>query len=152
MKKNPFATKLTLLALVVLSACQSKHTEKLPEELKTEIIATERAFEAAARDSGIAAAFFLYADENAVIQRGNDSLIAGRENIRNFYQKPVYEKAEVSWAPDFADVSADGTLGYTYGKYTWKFPRDSGRVTEHKGVFHTVWKRQTDGSWKYVWD
>ena len=23
---------------------------------------------------------------------------------------------------------------------------------EYKGIFHTVWKRQSDNSWKYVWD
>jgi ketosteroid isomerase-like protein len=31
-------------------------------------------------------------------------------------------------------------------------PREAGEVGEYQGVFHTVWKRQPDGTWKYVWD
>jgi ketosteroid isomerase-like protein len=142
---------LALIAVIFVTGC-SKKKERLAGSLKLEIISTEKAFEAAARDSGISRAFYLFADEDAVIRRGNDSLITGRENIRNFYEKPFYQHATVNWSPDFAAVSDDGTLGYTYGKYTWKAPGDSGKIIEYKGVFHTVWKRQSDGGWKYVWD
>jgi ketosteroid isomerase-like protein len=58
----------------------------------------------------------------------------------------------VNWTPDFIEVSADGTLGYTYGKYVWKIKQANGTIKELLGIFHTVWKRQPDGSWKYVWD
>jgi ketosteroid isomerase-like protein len=27
-----------------------------------------------------------------------------------------------------------------------------GNKKDFKGIFHTVWKKQKDGSWKYVWD
>jgi len=50
------------------------------------------------------------------------------------------------------DASETGDMGYTYGKYTWQSKDSSGKVDEAKGVFHTVWKKQKDGSWKYVWD
>ncbi|MBK7030961.1 MAG: hypothetical protein IPH45_17925 [Bacteroidales bacterium] len=43
-------------------------------------------------------------------------------------------------------------MAYTYGKYTWKINNGNGDTTVYKGVFHTVWKKQGDGSWKYVWD
>ena len=117
-----------------------------------EIMETEMDFAAAAKSKGIAEAFYLFADDSAVIKRANDTLIQGKENIKRYYQETANKKAEVSWLPDFVDVSADGTLGYTYGKYTWKVPGDSGTIQVFKGVFHTVWKRQNDGSWKYVWD
>jgi ketosteroid isomerase-like protein len=32
------------------------------------------------------------------------------------------EKAIVTWTPDFIDVSQDGSMAYTYGKYLWKIP------------------------------
>jgi len=44
---------------------------------------TEKAFEKMASEKGLAEAFYYFADENAVIKRGNDSLIIGKENIRN---------------------------------------------------------------------
>ena len=54
------------------------------EAFKKEIFTTEKSFEKMAADSGIAAAFYFYADENAVINRGNDSLIFGKEQIKNY--------------------------------------------------------------------
>ncbi len=27
-----------------------------------------------------------------------------------------------------------------------------GNDIDNKGVFHTVWKRQADGEWRFVWD
>lgn len=117
-----------------------------------EIAEAEMEFAAAAKSKGIAEAFYLFADDSAVIKRANDTLIKGKENIKLYYERTVNKKAQVTWSPDFVSVSADGSLGYTYGNYVWKVPGDSGKITEHRGVFHTVWKRQSDGSWKYVWD
>lgn len=122
------------------------------EAIKNEIFLTEKAFEQMTSDIGIADAFYYFADENAVILRENDTLISGKENIKVYYTKKNPANASVKWTPDFIDVSDCGTLGYSYGKYTWTIKDEDGKVTEYKGVFHTVWKKQTDGTWKYVWD
>lgn len=125
--------------------------QKTNEELKAEVFDTEKAFEKLCADSGIAVGFMRFADEKAIILRGNDSIIKGKEAIGNFYKK-TDSKTSVSWTPDFIDVSKDGSLAYTYGGYILKIQQDDGTIKEFKGVFHTVWKRQKDGSWKYVWD
>jgi ketosteroid isomerase-like protein len=122
------------------------------ENVKEEIFRTEKAFEKMTHDKSVAEAFYFFADVNAVINRGNDSLIIGRENIRNYYETRKAVNAIVQWTPDFIEVSDCGTLGYTYGKYEWKVIKDSGDTLVSRGVFHTVWKRQKDGTWKYVWD
>jgi ketosteroid isomerase-like protein len=140
---------LFFFTVLIIGSCSNKKESKTPNDLKDEIIKTENDFAANAKSEGISAAFFNYADENAVILRDNDSLIKGRENIRFFYQNPRYKKFDLRWSPDFVDVSEDGTLGYSYGKY---FLKITGDTTEYEGVFHTVWKRQADGSWKFVWD
>ena len=122
------------------------------KDARDEVYRTEKQFEEAAKVQGIAEAFYLFADDSAVIKRANDTLVKGREAIRNFYGGPRYKKAQVSWTPDFINVSGDGALAYTYGKYTWRSPDENGIMQESRGVFHTVWKRQADGTWKYVWD
>ena len=137
---------------VIHSYGQTKLKKVDKEAIKKEIYQAERDFEKMAIEKGVTEAFYFFADNSAVIKRQNDTLISGKENIKDFYAKRENKKASVSWAPDFIDVSEDGSLGYTYGKYVWKVTDDSGKVTEYKGVFHTVWKRQKDGSWKYVWD
>jgi ketosteroid isomerase-like protein len=125
---------------------------KSKEEIKNEIFLTEKAFEKMVAEKGIPEAFYYYADENAIIKRENDTLISGREKIKSYYEKQDLKEAKVNWTPDFIDVSQSGDLAYTYGKYIWKIKDSEGNFIEIKGVFHTVWKKQKNNSWKYVWD
>lgn len=152
MKTNYIIFIIALSPSVVFFGCNSRTGVSSMEVLKAEIIKTEKEFNEAVKTRGLAEAFYYYADENAVIKRQNDTLIRGKENIRAYYQNPNYLNAELSWSPDFTDVSAGGSIGYTYGKYAWKTKDAEGNISEHKGVFHTVWKKQKDGTWKYVWD
>jgi len=122
------------------------------EMIKEEIYQTEKAFEKMASDKGLAEAFYYFADEDAVILRENDSIIKGKENIKAYYLNKPNKNVSINWTPDYIDVSEDGTLGYSYGKYILKTTKQDGSVTESKGIFHTVWKKQADNSWKYVWD
>ena len=45
-----------------------------------------------------------------------------------------------------------GTLGYNYGRYESRRAVPGGKESVHTGWFLTIWKRQPDGSWKYVMD
>jgi len=105
-----------------------------------------------ASEKGIAEAFYYFADEKAVIKRENDTLIIGKESIRIYYDKKNNKHTTVNWTPDFVDASDCGTLGYTYGKYVWKIKNPNDDTVVYKGIFHTVWKKQNDNTWKYVWD
>lgn len=122
------------------------------ETSKEDIIAVEKQFEKKCKASGIANAFHDFADENAVMKLDNDSLIRGKEAIRNHFSQPRFQKATVTWDADFVELSKDGTLASTYGKYRWIISDSLGTKKEFKGVFHTVWKKQEDGSWKFIWD
>lgn len=137
------------VVLVLIFSCNTS-VEK--ESLIKEIFNSEKAFEKMCAEKGIAEAFYFFADDSAVIKRENDTLIIGKEQIKEYYNKEFYKTAKVSWAPDFIDVSEDGTLAYTYGKYLWESKDEKGNDVEYRGVFHTVWKRQIDNTWKYVWD
>jgi ketosteroid isomerase-like protein len=144
--------KPTLIILAGLLLNTSCHRIADKEEIKQEIFQTEKAFEKMAAEKSVAEAFYYFADEKAVIKRENDTLIIGKENIKTYYDQRNNENAIVNWTPDFTAVSDCGTLGYTYGKYVWKIKNEDGDTLEYKGVFHTVWKKQHDGTWKYVWD
>lgn len=137
--------------LFLLFSCAENKTVD-STTVKKEIADAEKAFETMAKEKGIAEAFAYYADSNAVIRRKNDTLITGKEGIRKFYSDDSYKAASVTWSPDFIDVSEKGDMAYTYGKYLWQSKDSTGKPIEFKGVFHTVWKKQKDGSWRYVWD
>jgi ketosteroid isomerase-like protein len=152
MKIYRFGIMLAFAGLASLLSCNPGKQARSLESLKQEIIKTEKEFEKAAGEKGIPEAFFAFADDSAVILRRNDSLIKGSENIRKYYENPYFKHVVLQWAPDFVDVSGDGTLAHSYGKYLRVVTDSTGKKTEVRGIFHTVWKRQGNGSWKYVWD
>lgn len=137
---------LLLIAFGAIPACAQDKTSQYEAEIRK----AEKDFNDLAQSKSISEAFYAFANENAVIKRENDTLIKGRENIKKYYQK--LDKAKVSWAPDFISVSRDGTMAWTHGRYVWTTTDANGKRQTFKGVFHTVWQRQKDGSWKYVWD
>src|SRR4030095_6707625 len=57
----------------------------------------------------------------------------------------------LAWQPAFAQIAEAGDLGFTTGP--WEFKND---INDAKpagyGHFVTVWKKQTDGSWKFLAD
>ena len=148
-------TVSTVLCVLTFWSCNSgKEKNDISQQTwKDEILATEREFAKMAMDDGIPAAFLEYAAEDAVLMR-NNNLIIGREALRESYseQNAGGTKVSLSWSPDFVDVSLSGDLGYTYGKYTYTATDSVGHTNVVEGVFHTVWKRQSDGNWRFVWD
>lgn len=143
------STIILFFLLSLLAACQQPLNK---EKVKQEIYQSEKAFEKMCADKGIQEAFYFYASDSAVIKRQNDTLIVGKENIKDYYSNPAFEMAKVTWTPDFIDVSECGDLAYSYGNYLWTIWNADGDTGVFQGVFQTVWKKQEDGKWKFVWD
>lgn len=137
---------------MVLSGCSPKSETKNLTYVKLEIVKVEKDFEKLVAQKGLAEGFYQFADSNAIIKREHDTLIIGKINIKNYYSNPKYLNATVTWSPDGVTVSDAGDMASSYGKYIWTFKDASGKEQILKGVFHTVWKKQKDGSWKYIWD
>ena len=142
-----------LSLVLVLFSCSVEIEKDSAEKWKSEILETEENFAKMAGEEGISRAFMTYAAEDAVLMR-NNKLVIGKKNLSVLFEnqasKPKDEK--LSWKPDFVDVSTSGDLAYTYGQYTYSYTDSIGTIVESEGVFHTVWKRQADGSWRFVWD
>lgn len=138
--------KILVVPIAILISCTA--AKESNEKSKAEIIQAEKDFAQHAKEKGIADAFYTYADDSAVIRRG-PGVIKGKAAIKAFYEKQL-SNGELQWSPDFADAS--GNLGYTYGKFTFSSKDSTGKVNEVNGYFHTVWKKQKDGRWKFVWD
>ena len=140
---------LFILLIPLVHACTPR--EEQLEKWKQEIVETEKEFSAMAQKEGIPAAFIAYAAEDAVLMR-NNSLIIGKEALAESLQESSNENVSLIWEPDFVDVAGSGDLGYTYGKFVYTLTDSLGNENVAEGIFHTVWKRQADGSWKFVWD
>lgn len=147
MKNNLFI--LILIGLLCISCNRSN--EYQIAEAKKEIVNTELSFNKMAKEKGIAEAFYFFAADSAVINRSSH-LLSGKDSIRTHYQNNRYKNVSLSWNPDFVDVAASCDLGYTYGKYTFIVTDSTGKKDTSNGYFHTVWKKQKNGDWKFVWD
>ena len=98
--------------------------------------------------------FTSYYSDDASLLMPNVPIINGKENIRAAL-KPML--ADPNFALTFqstrAEASKGGDFVYTVGTYsmTVSNPKDKKPVTD-KGKYLTVYKKQTDGSWKAVAD
>jgi ketosteroid isomerase-like protein len=61
------------------------------------------------------------------------------------------KKPLLAWQPAFAGMAASGDMGFTTGP--WESKEDiKDEKPQGYGHFMTVWKKQPDGSWKFVVD
>lgn len=143
----------SLFVLIMLNSCSQAPDAATLERWKQEIRDVEEDFADMAQREGIPQAFLYYAAEDAVLMRG-DKLYMGKQELEELFAGNTSSPRDenLSWSPDFVDISASGDLGYTYGHYTYSYTDSTGANAEQTGVFHTVWKRQPDGSWRFVWD
>ncbi len=136
------------LLLLISCTCPDQVAD---EKTAAEVDAAERDFAEYVAQHGVSEGFLAFAADNAVIKRG-DSLIIGKQAISDYINSQPPMEGSLEWEPDFVEVSKSGDLAYTYGNYTYTTKDSLGNDQVYSGVFHTVWKRQADGSWKYVWD
>ena len=138
----------TCLAFLFIGSCGSPAENR--EDLLESVRETEKSFARLAADAGLQEAFTAYAHPDAVLNRGE--LIKGKDAIHDYYGDPAFEFIRLKWEPSFVDISSSGDMAYTYGPYELIRTDSTGAETRNTGIFHTVWKRMSDGSWKYVYD
>jgi len=139
-----------IYCMAFLFSCTSQSTFPTHEKLKSELFKVEKEFCAMAQSEGVKKAFVHFAADSAVILRRNH-ILKGKTAISQQYET-FPGTAKLEWTPDFADISASGDLGYTYGRYSLTTTDSVGHTSRSEGFFHTVWKRQPDGEWRFVWD
>lgn len=143
---------LTVLSMLFLSCAEQDQDARI-EKWKMEIEETEKDFANRVAEIGIRDAFLEFAAPDAVLMRDN-KLIVGKSAIAAFMKVPPADGATTSltWEPVFVSVAQSGDLGYTYGNYIFTVTDSVGGGSVNEGVFHTVWKKQPDGKWLFVWD
>lgn len=122
---------LTLLATPALAA---------PKVDPAAVVAAERAFAADGLKLGIKASFLKHSAPDAVIFRPQPV------NAHAYYEAQESDAGgpPLVWWPLLAGISRAGDFGYTTGPFTYD--------GKPGGSYFTVWKKQADGGWKWVYD
>jgi len=142
---------IIILFLWFLVSCNTSETKNDIEKWKAEIMQVEQDFNDLAQKIGLADAFYKYAAKDGVIRKSG-KLVEGKIAIQEWIKNDVRPNQTLTWTPTFIDVSRSGDLAYTYGDATFTIIDSLGNKKEKTSVYHTVWKRQEDGAWKFVWD
>ena len=142
MKRTPL-----FLVLALLASCQYNH-EKLPDP--NVLKEADLAFSRMSLSKGLKTAFLFYAGSDVILLRNKAFPIKGKNAMKEHYEE-TKEEPVLTWEPEKAEIAASGEIGYTFGN--WRMiARDSTTTDTFYGNYMTVWKKQADGSWKFVLD
>jgi ketosteroid isomerase-like protein len=109
------------------------------------VIAAEKAFAARAGVIGVGPSFLEFMTDDAVVFNPEPMLARAVYGGRPAPKLPKDGGVLLNWWPNFAGIARSGDLGFTTGPATV-----DGKAA---GVFYfTVWTRQPDGGWKWVYD
>jgi ketosteroid isomerase-like protein len=114
-----------LLALLALATLPSGERDRAA------LLAADREL---ARSKDVLSAF---ADDAAYLYPGA-RLVRGKTAIRALLDSAGAGGGDLTWTPAYADVSDDGTLGYTYG---WT------HSAHQQGKYLACWRHRDGGSW-----
>lgn len=126
------------IAVLALGAGCATQPEAVSASPAT-VVAAERAFAARGGEIGWVAAFREYA--------APDGMVGNFENAQqSLAETPDQGARNLFWWPGYAGIARSGDLGFTTG------PFSVDEAHTPRGQYFTVWRRQPDGSWKWIWD
>ncbi|HEY9236519.1 MAG TPA: DUF4440 domain-containing protein, partial [Phenylobacterium sp.] len=133
------ASNALLAAALLFPASSAMAQAGPPGAHPSAVVAAERAFAADGLALGIKRSFLKHAAPEAIV------LAPDPVKVSEFYgAKPDEAHPPLVWWPLWAAIARSGDLGFTSGPATF-----GGKPS---GWFFTVWARQPDGGWKWIYD
>lgn len=139
--------RILFLTFVILVSCTSK--EERMKEAKKEILNADRSFSMMSMNEGMHQAFLSFASNDVIKLRDGKPPIMNKSELEMSFREQNDSLIKLHWEPIVAEVSESGDLGYTFGNWELYI---YGRRDIQYGNYVTIWKKQTDGTWKYVLD
>jgi uncharacterized protein (TIGR02246 family) len=156
MKSRAFALLGIASITLMIAGCQKPAAGVGdPEAIKAAITADEKKWsdEFQAKPQDLEALIAHYSDDADFVAPGS-KLISGMTGIRKAYSDGLTDpNFNFKFAADKVDVSQAGDMATARGRFdeTYTDP-DSQKKVKVSGDFLTVYKKQSDGSWKAVQD
>lgn len=139
--------KPILLLIISVGFVSAQKARPVPRSENTlqMLVETEKAFAKTAGQKGTKAAFLEFLADDGVTFNPTET------NGKLFWQNRPESVSWLNWSPDWADVSSDGSFGYTTGG--WSFhPKGTKGEAAAFGEYLTIWKKQSDGKFKAILD
>lgn len=107
----------------------------------------DRAFAALSAKEGPGPAFKAYAAPAVLVPNSAEPHITAEAFLNRFSPD-----TKIAWEPDEAQISAGGDMGFTMGHATITGKDKDGKPAISHSRYVTIWRKQPDGSWKFVLD
>ena len=108
-------------------------------------------FSRAASKLGTGEAFGRYASEDAQMFSAPGEFITGPSAITDSFG-PASRTSSLVWHPVEGELTKSGDIGFTVGNAVFTGQREDGANLVQYSKYLTIWKRQRDGSWRFVVD
>ncbi len=134
-------------ALILLASCAvADVTTDVKEEVRCQEIGFSRSVE-----NGDIEAFKSFLDDDARFV--GHSVMSGPDAITDAWKIFFAEDGPaIKWRPQFVEVLEDRTLALTRGPYRMIGKDADGSSVEQWGTFNSVWRIDSDGKWRVVFD
>ncbi|MBU1377294.1 MAG: nuclear transport factor 2 family protein [Alphaproteobacteria bacterium] len=126
------SSSLALAALLLASPALAAPIDPAP------VVAAERAFAADGLELGVQASFLKHSAPEGILFAPEPVL------AKAVFGTPRPKGTALVWWPLWAGIARSGDLGFTTGPYT--------ADGKPGGYYFTVWSKQPDGSWKWLFD
>ncbi len=137
--------KKIIIAAILFSSCSSQHNDS-SKQAAEQIKSADLAMSDLATKEGFYQALLKYADDSLIIPREGKLPMIGKTEVEKGWAEKSMLK-ELTWKPLRAEASQSGEMGYSFGYAIYQ-----GKDTTTYTNYCTIWKKQKDGSWKFVYD
>ena len=145
------------LALTLFSACSQKPAETIaPPDTRVAdeaaIRAATIAWSAASQARDVQKSVSFYSDDAAMFP-DKAPIVKGKDNILKEWTGMLAAPGPgLTFQTTSVEVARSGDLAYETGTYDFATADKKGKVTDEKGKYVVVWKKQPSGEWKAVAD
>jgi ketosteroid isomerase-like protein len=119
-------------ALLLASSAAAAPVDPAP------VVAAERAFAADGLALGVRDSFLKHSAPTSIVLAPEPTL------AKAAFEAPAPKGPPLVWWPLWAGIARSGDLGFTTGPYTFD--------GKPRAYYFTVWAKQVDGSWKWLFD
>ena len=117
------------------------------------MVAAERAFAAATREIGVRDGFLTFFADDAidvVPVNGRLDVIKAKDRLRAQPSPSLPLLTQLTWEPKWGAISSAGDLGWLTGPY--RIHSTQGTDPDRHGAYFSIWRRQSDRTYKIALD
>ncbi|HET6766605.1 MAG TPA: DUF4440 domain-containing protein, partial [Chitinophagaceae bacterium] len=140
-----------VLSAIFMVSCTERNVDLKAEEAA--ILKIDSTWSAMATNSKDVEKIVSYWSDDAVVIPPGEPPVLGKDALR----KMVGDVSNIpgfslSWKSSDVHFSPDGKMAYMYGENLFSMNDSTGNKISIPGRGYTIWRKETDGSWKCVVD